>query len=140
MKKTAESISVVQLADARGWTHQKVRRLLEKAGVKITRGRCNIADSEAALTTRGNMATPDEKRFLECELLKLQLKKESGELADVNAVNQHFEKLHSEFVVRIKMWRETLTSKHPSHHAIFDEAFKDLQKMLLELAPYDRHR
>lgn len=128
----AETIKINELADARGWTHQKVRRRLDQAGVKVSNGTCNAKQASEALAARGNVATSDEKRFLECELLKIDIDKARGALAEVDVVVDSITRRDAELAGRIRTWRETLAAKHPEHIALFQQAFDDLNALLAE--------
>lgn len=68
------------------------------------------------------------------KLLDIEIGRADETLADVAEVSAHFEKLHADFAMRLRTWRETLTSKHPQHHALFDAAFNDLMAMLKQEA------
>lgn len=126
------TVTVNQLADARGWDQAKIRRILKREGVKVVNGKCDGELAAKALTTKGDTATADEKRFLECQLLKIDIDKARGALVEVESIVQQVTRRDAELAGRIRTWKETLTAKHPKHWQLFDQAFTDLCAMLSE--------
>lgn len=128
----AELINVKELADARGWTHQKVRRTLDRAGVKIVRGMVDQARAEAALSAKGEVATAEEKRYLECELLRIQRDKANGDLVEVDEIVEWITRRDGEIATRLNVWRDNLIAKHSDQWRLFEQAFAELQAMIAE--------
>lgn len=125
-------MSVKSLCDARGWSDAKVRRHLDRAGVPVSRGMVDAEAAALALDAKGPVATADEKRYLECELLKLELRKASGKLVDAEETLAAITRRDAEIAGRINTWREASAAKRPEHAVEIEDLAASLHAMLAE--------
>lgn len=106
---------------SKGWP---LKALFDYALERKARDKRNVSGLNADLRRK--------KLSVEIELLEIERDKASGALAEVDVVVEHFSRLHSEFVTRMRTWKETWQAKQPEHHKVFEQVFDDLSAVLLE--------
>ena len=105
--------------ERRGWPLQKWQAFV---ALKKEEGKARLRGA--------NVDIRRQKIELECERLRLDLRKASGELADVSEIVDRMTSLHAAMVTRLGTWRESSIAKRPELRREIEEIARQLQEAM----------
>lgn len=133
-----------ELAEAVGMTRAQLRRGYmtdpryppkEPKGWPLTKWQTFVAlkKEEGKARLRGpNADVRRQKVELECEKLRIEIRKQMGELAEVDEIAQRMTRLHADMALRVGTWRESCIAKHPTLRKDIEAIARQLQAALAE--------